>query len=133
MVRLSRARASGEREDTVMYPTRLTPAAPLARSSPLWSSLAVGGDVAGVDGAVHLGGAAGVGLVVGLLGEHALDGHFGGLQVHGDGDGADDVGGVDEEGARKLTPTGVIGHSFTQAVAWHQGARVEDSRVLAWR
>ncbi len=36
-------------------------------------------------------------------------------------------------GARKLTPTGVIGHSFTQAVAWHQGARVLDSRVLAWR
>ena len=36
-------------------------------------------------------------------------------------------------GARKLTPTGVIGHSFTQAVEWHQGARVEDSRVLAWR
>ncbi|CAM5227022.1 hypothetical protein SALBM217S_09084 [Streptomyces griseoloalbus] len=24
-------------------------------------------------------------------------------------------------GARKLTPTGVIGHSFTQAVAWHRG------------
>src|SRR4029079_8057337 len=36
-------------------------------------------------------------------------------------------------GARKLTPTGVIGHSLTQAVAWHQGARVEDSRVFAWR
>ncbi|CAM5527427.1 hypothetical protein STENM327S_04123 [Streptomyces tendae] len=36
-------------------------------------------------------------------------------------------------GARKLTPTGVIGHSLIHAVAWHQGARVADSRVLAWR
>ena len=57
----------------------------------------VGGDVAWVDGAVHLGGAVSLGLVVGLLGQHALDGDLGGFEVHGDGDGADDVGGVDEE------------------------------------
>src|SRR6201999_3420871 len=57
----------------------------------------VGGHVTGVHGAVHLGRAGGLGVVVRLLGQHALDGDLGGFEVHRHGDRADDVRGVNQQ------------------------------------